>query len=123
MRLLENAQPCTTENPVKTAADLEGLEDPDPMKDGMFPGYLWSCREMKRIFDEYGLSKVMIIYSSMCPGVESQVMESMMGWTPFIIALRRDEELAKQCVAIGQEFSIKLGKAIIEVSQPDAMQC
>ena len=123
MRLLENGQPCMTEYPVKTVADMEGMESPDPWKDGMFPGYLWACREMKRIFDEYDLSKVMIIYSSMCPGVESQIMESMMGWTPFIVALRKDEECAKRAVALGKEFSIKLAKAIIEVSQPEALQC
>ncbi|MFC1924515.1 hypothetical protein ACFLXA_04050 [Chloroflexota bacterium] len=122
-KLLVNAQPCMTDYPIKTMADLEGMESPDPKKDGMFPGYLWACREMKRIFDDYGLSKLMPMYSSMCPGVESMIMEGMMGWTPFILGLRRNEELCKRAVAMGNEFSIKLGKAIIEVSQPDALQC
>ncbi len=123
VKLLENAQPCTTEFPIKTMADFEGIESPDPKKDGMFPGYLWACREMKRIFDQYGLSKVMVIYSSMCPGVESMCQEALMGWNPFIMALRKDEECAKKAVETAQEFSIKLAKAIIEVSQPEAMQC
>jgi len=123
VKLLDNAQPCTIDFPVKTLEDLEGKEDPDPYKDGMFPGYLWSCRELKRIFDQYGLSKLMVIYSSMCPGVESQVQEALMGWNPFIMALRKNQELAKGAVALGYKFSVKLAKAIIEVSQPEAMQC
>jgi hypothetical protein len=65
----------------------------------------------------------MVIYSSMCPGVESQVQEALMGWNPFIMALRKNQELAKGAVALGYKFSVKLAKAIIEVSQPEAMQC
>ncbi len=41
--------------PIKTMEDLEGMPIPDPRKDGLYPGYLWANRELRRIINEYEL--------------------------------------------------------------------
>lgn len=123
VKMPEYGQPCLVEFPVKAIEDLEGLEMPDPRKDGVFPGYLWGCREMRRIFDEYGLSEVMPIYSAICAGIEGMVMDAMMGWTPFLKALRKDQELGRAAVEISLKWCIDFGIAVIEESSPEMIQC
>lgn len=122
-KMIDYGQPSMVDLPVKSIEDLEGLELPDPRKDGMFPGYLWGCREMKRIFDEYDLSEVMPIWSSLCGGVEGMVMDAMMGWTPFMIAMVKDPELCRRATTFGLEWCIRFGLALIEESRPDCIQC
>ena len=107
--------------PVKSVADLEGLEVADPMKHGMFPQYLWFGKEVRRIFTKYGLDKVIPITMSFCPGPDASALMHMVGWAPYMISLRKNPELCKRATALGAEWSIKYGKAIAEEVKPDAM--
>jgi len=50
--------------PVKTMEDLEGMEIPDPKKHGLYPGYLWGVREIKKILLEYDLDDKMELHVS-----------------------------------------------------------
>ena len=57
--------------------DLEGIGVPDPYQAGLYPGYLWACREMKRAFIKYGVDKVMPLWVSIHDPIGT-VMESML---------------------------------------------
>lgn len=108
--------------PIKSVADLEGLAVPDPYQAGLFPGYLWSCREIKRIFAKYGVDGVMPIWVSITDPLAT-VMESMTGWTKFILALRKDEELCRQAMNLATEWVIKVGQAMIDMGAECIMMC
>jgi len=120
-KMLEYGNPVTQgDPPIQSMADLEGLEVPDPKKDGLFPGYLWGLREARRIFDEYDLTGVMPLWPAICPGQLGGVMLNMMGMTKSMIALRKDPEVVKRCFEIHTEFNIKYGEAVYEVCKPEA---
>jgi hypothetical protein len=101
--------------------DLEGLEVPNPYTDGMYPGWLWANREMRRIFDKYQIP--MPIWTSMCPGPTEVAMTGMMGWTQFQVALRKNPELARACADLALQWNIRLGRALIDVAQPEGIYC
>jgi hypothetical protein len=50
------------DTPINTVEDLMNMVIPDPTQFGVIPGYLWACRELRRIYDETGLSKVYPLY-------------------------------------------------------------
>ncbi len=111
--------PCIVgDTPINKAADLEGLEVPDPKKDGLSPGYLWACRELRRIQDEYGLTKVIPLYVSHCHSPMNSMM-IIVGMSKFLLALRNDPELCKRSTALATEYAIKFGRAIQDVCQAD----
>ncbi len=105
--------------PIKSMEDLEGMPIPDPRKDGLYPGYLWANRELRRIINEYELHLPM--WGSVCPGPPLLVMMGMMGWTEFSIGLVKNQELVRKCLEIATEFYIGLGKALIEEASPEGM--
>ncbi|MBN1314751.1 MAG: hypothetical protein JXA42_04765 [Anaerolineales bacterium] len=107
--------------PIKSVNDLEGLVVPDPTKDGLFPGYLWGLRELRRIYDEYGLSKVMPLFPRICGDPHSIAMLYMMGWAPFAMGLRKNPELARRCLDLATEWEIRYGQAVIDAASPQAL--
>lgn len=108
--------------PIKSVADLEGIKVPDPQEIGLFPGYLWACREMKRVFTEYGVDKIIPLWVSIIDPLGT-VMESMIGWARFMIALRKDIKLCRQAMDIATEWSIRLGQAMIDMGADCIMMC
>ncbi len=107
--------------PVKKIEDMDGFEVPDPKQDGMAPGNLWSLREIRRTFDDYGISKVMAMHPCMWGCPVGTVMMNMIGWAPFAVALRKNPDLDKKALELTTQFEIKLGQAIIDVCRPDGI--
>ncbi|HJX69628.1 MAG TPA: hypothetical protein VJ441_00880 [Dehalococcoidia bacterium] len=121
-RFLEYGNPVIAgERPIKSLADLEGLEIADPRVHGMFPQQLWFGRETRRIFAKYGLDKVLPIGMSFCAGPEATAWEQMMGFKEFMIGLRKNPELCKQCCALAEQWSVREATAIAEEIKPDLM--
>jgi hypothetical protein len=94
---------------------------PDPTKDGLFPGYLWALRELRRIYDEYGLSEVVPIFARICGDPHSIAMMYMMGWAPFAMGLRKNPELCRRCLGLATEWEIRYGQAVIDAARPQAL--
>ena len=107
--------------PIRSIEDLAALEVPDPTRDGLFPGYLWGLRELRRIYDEHGVSKVMPIYPRICGDPHSIAMLYMMGWAPFAMSLRKDPELCRRCLELATEWEIRYGQAVIDAARPQAL--
>ena len=107
------------EPPIKSMADLEGLEVPDPYCTGLFPGWLWAHKELRRIIDKYHLP--LPIWASIGSDPTCVAILGMMGWSGFLQALRKNPELARRCSDLGAEWDIKLGRAMIEVCNPEAL--
>lgn len=108
--------------PIKSIADLENVGVPNPEKDGLYPGYLWACREMKRIFTEYGVDKVMPLWVSII-GPMGTAMESMVGWNQFLIAMRKNPELCRRTMDLAAEWVIKLGQALTDLGTDCVVVC
>jgi uroporphyrinogen-III decarboxylase len=108
--------------PIKSVTDLEGLGVPDPYQAGLFPGYLWACREIKRVFAKYGVHMVMPLWVSLTDPMGT-VIESMIGWTRFIIALRKDKELCRRALDLATEWVIRVGQAMIDMGAECIMMC
>jgi len=106
-------------NPIKTIDDLEGMPVPDPHTDGLYPGYLWSNREFRRILTEHNLP--IPIWGSICPGPDLLMMMGMVGWMEFPNILRKNPELIRKGMDIGTQFIIRFGKAVIDVCSPEAI--
>lgn len=121
-KMIDYGQPCQVEPAMKTLADLEGKEVPDPRSAGLFPGFLWAIREFRRIFDEYGLTGVMPILGGMGPCLDGVVMLGMTGLDPFMTALRKDPELCKQAVDLAYEWNKRFAHEMIELCRPDWWQ-
>lgn len=108
--------------PIKSVADLEGIEVPNPAEEGLYSGYLWACREISRIFHRYGVDKVMPIGVSVV-GPMATVIESMIGWNEFIRAVYKDKELCQQTMNLATEWVIRLGKAVNDMGTDCLMIC
>jgi len=109
-------------SPIKSVEDLEGIEVPNPAEGGLYPGYLWACREIKRIFNKYNVDKVMPLGVSSI-GPMATVMESMIGLNAFMIAVRKDTELCQQTMDLAAEWVIKLGQAVTDMGADCLMMC
>ncbi len=121
-KMIEYGNPVIVGEPkIKSIEDLEGLEVPDPEKDGLYPGYLWANRELRRIYDEYGLSKVLPIMPRICGDPHSIVMMYMTGWGPFVMNMRKNPELCRRCLDLATEFEIKYGKAVAKAARADGL--
>ncbi|TAK34923.1 MAG: hypothetical protein EPO21_07955 [Chloroflexota bacterium] len=119
-RMIEYGNPILDgKPPITCLEDLEGMPIPDPRKDGLYPGYLWANRELRRIFDEYKLPLPQV--GSICPGPTLLPMMGMLGWTEFTIGLRKNPELVRKCMDISNEFLIGFGKAFIDEVAPDSI--
>ena len=119
-RMIEFGNPIMEgEPPIKTMEDLEGIVVPDPLKDGLYPGYLWAYGETRRIFDEYKIPHP--LWGSICVGVTLTPQMCMLGMEGFSRALRRDKELVKKCCDLALEWLIKYGKIFIDRVRPDGI--
>lgn len=105
--------------PIKDFEDMEGMPVPDPYKDGLYPGYVWAHRELRRIIDEYELP--IPLFASICPGPALMVMMGMMGWAEFYMGLKKKPELTRKCQEIATEWLIEFGKAMIDEAKPDSV--
>ncbi len=124
-KLIEYGNPVHIgEMPIKSEEDLIGLDVPDPDKHGMYPQYLWWLRESRRIFDKYGLSKLIPIEGSHCHGPDGFTANHLLGYNQMMKALRKNPELVKKAMALATEWQIKLGKAVTLLGKVDySYQC
>ena len=106
--------------PVKTIEDIENVEVPDPKKHGLYPGYLWACRELMRIMKKYGADKVLPVELSYCGDPLGTVHIGMTGFTAGMTMPKKDPECFKVCMNKATDWSIKFGQAIKEL-QPNGM--
>jgi len=121
-KMIEYGNPVIVGEPkIKSIESLEGIEVPDPEKDGLYPGYLWANRELRRIYDEYGLSKVLPIMPRICGDPHSIVMMYMTGWAPFVMNMRKNPELNRRCLDLATEFEIRYGRAVAKAARADGL--
>jgi len=119
-KMIEYGNPIMEgEPPIKTMDDLEGIVIPDPLKDGLYPGYIWAFREFKRIFDKYNIPHP--IWGSLCVGPVLMPMMAMLGMEKFSINLRKNPALIKRCCEVATEWLIRYGRAFIDIVEPDAI--
>jgi hypothetical protein len=109
--------------PIKTVADLEGLEIPDPYKHGLYPGYLWAVREIKKILVEHDLDDKMEFQVSTCPDAVAIAMLGMTSISGLMIASRRDPELCQKCVDMADEFLLKYCQAVADLGAHSMWIC
>ncbi len=121
-KMVEYGNPALAgDPPIKNMKDLEAAEVPDPYCDGLFPGYLWTNRELRRYIDKYKIP--MVHFGSMCPGPTEVAQMAMMGWNPFLKALMKDRELAKAASEKALIYNKRIGRALIKESQTEGMFC
>lgn len=123
-QMVEYGNPClVSEPPIKSVADLEEIKIPDPRKDGLYPGYLWACREIKRIFNEFSVDEAMPLWASTCVDPLGTAMMFMVGLTEFMVATRRNPELCQRTMEVATEWVIKLGQALTDMGMDCLMMC
>ncbi len=121
-KMVDYGNPCPIgDPPVKTMKDLEKIEVPDPLSAGLFPGYLWANREMRRILTKYNIP--MAMFTSFCPGASEIAQQSLLGWTQFQVALRKDPELVHACCNKAHQYNIRFGRAMIDACEPEGQYC
>jgi len=109
--------------PVRTMEDLEGMEIPDPYKHGLYPGYLWGVREMKKILVEYDLDDKLEYQVSTCPDSVSIAMLGMMSISGFMITHRKDPEVCRKAVELADEFLMRYNQAVIDMGAHSIWTC
>ena len=121
-KMLECGQPVMVgDPPIKSMADLEGVEAPDPKSFGLNPGWLWAIREVRRFIDQYSLP--IPVWVSLGTDPSCTAILAMMGWAPFLKATRKQPELARRCCELALEYDIKLANTLIELARPEGMYC
>ncbi len=119
-KMIDHGNPSAIgDKPIKSLADLEGLEAPDPYSAGLFPGWLWFNRELRRIIDKYKLP--LPLWSSIGSDPTSVAMIGILGWTPFLKALITNKELALRCADLGFQWNLKFFKALLDTARPEGM--
>ncbi len=117
---LETGNPeAVGSKPIKTMADLEDIEVADPLVHSMVPQYLWAAKELRKIFAKYGIDKVLPMEMCFCTGGDGTALAQMMGYNQFLKAVRKEPDLAKRCVEIASDWSIKFGTAVMTIGKPD----
>ncbi len=119
-KMIEYGNPGSVgEPPIKTMEDLESMEVPDPYSVGLFPGWLWAHRELRRIIDEYNLP--LPIWASLGSDPTCAVILGMMGWSGFLKNLRKNPEFVRQACEKAVEWCIRIGRALVEVCRPEGV--
>jgi len=121
-KMIDFGQPVSVKTVVRTMEDLDALQVPDPRQDGIYPGFLWSVREIRRIFDEYELTGVVPILGSICPGLDTVVMMAMSGMATYLMSLRKNVEFCQRATDIAMEWNKRYAEALIDVAHPEWIQ-
>lgn len=106
------------EPPIKTMEDLESVAVPDPKKHGLYPGYLWALKELKRIMAKYGADEVMPVEYSFCGDPMGNALLAMLGFNDGMIMIKKQPELFRASVEKMAEWTITFGQAVKEC-EPD----
>ncbi|MCL5736765.1 MAG: hypothetical protein M1274_14510 [Actinobacteria bacterium] len=106
--------------PITKIEDIESCEVPDPTKHGLYPGLLWTVREIMRVMAKHGADKVLPIESNFCGDPLGTIASGMLGFGPALVAARKDLELFKACMEKATQWSIKWGNAV-KTLQPNGM--
>ena len=69
--------------------------------------------------DKYSIP--MPLWSSPGPEANGTAILGMMGMSGFLVALRKNPELVKKCCDLANEWCKRLGKALIDVCNPDGV--
>lgn len=104
---------------VVTIEDAEALDVPDPTLHGLFPIYLWCCWAVRQILNKYDLSDKIPVHGSFCEGPDGLAASHMMGYSPYMKALRKNPELAQEATRLASDWGIKLGIAVNNVGLVD----
>jgi uroporphyrinogen-III decarboxylase len=109
--------------PIQSIADLDGISVPNPRKDGLFPGYLWACREIRRIFAAHGVDKVMPLW--VCIGVDPLGTAAMFmtDCGQFMAATRNNPEFCRRTMDLAAEWTIQFGQAVIDMGADCLVLC
>jgi len=122
-RMIDLGNPINVgQYPIKTMEDLEKIEVPDPYECGLYAGYLWAIREIRRTFDKYGLTGVMPLFCAFTPDPIAVITLGMMGMSAMLVALRKDRDLVMRCAEMADEFEIRFGRAVNEVAKPEVIE-
>ncbi|MBN1317894.1 MAG: hypothetical protein JXA42_20585 [Anaerolineales bacterium] len=108
------------EPPIKTMEDIESVAVPDPYKHGLYPGFLWACREIKRVLKKYGADKVMPVEMAFCGDPLGNVFLAMLGFSEGIVVVKKNPELFRACMDKMKLWTMKFGRAI-KALEPDGM--
>jgi uroporphyrinogen-III decarboxylase len=109
--------------PIKTVADLEGLEVPNPKKHGLYPGYLWAVREIKKILVENDLDDKLEFQVSTCPDSVATAMLGMTSISGLMIASRKDPELCHKSVDLADKFVDDYCQSVIDLGAHSMWIC
>ncbi len=120
-RMMDYGTPMVIgEPPLKTMEDIDSVELPDPFKHGLYPGYLWGCREIIKVLKDHKVD--LPVELSYCGGPMGSVMQGnmMMSMPVWMRAARKDPDLAKAAFSLASDWSIKFGLAVKSL-KPDGM--
>ena len=121
-RALEYGRPFPTgKPPIKSMEDLEGLEIGDAYVDSIYPQYLWSGRELRRIFKKHGLHNVLPLNVSACAEPLMTAALGMMGQAQFMMATIKNPELAEACATLASGWCIDYATKLIKTAEPDIL--
>ncbi|MBN1317890.1 MAG: hypothetical protein JXA42_20565 [Anaerolineales bacterium] len=120
-RLIDYGTPqLVGDPPIKTMEDLEAVAVPDPKKHGLYPGYLWTLKELRRVMKKYGADKVLPVEYSFCGDPLGNVFLAMTGFAEGVVMVAKQPELFRACMEKMTEWTIKFGHAVKE-TDPDGM--
>ncbi|MBN1317800.1 MAG: hypothetical protein JXA42_20115 [Anaerolineales bacterium] len=121
IRMIDYGTPqLVGEAPIKTMEDLESVAIPDPEKHGLYPGYLWTLKELKRVMKKYGADKVLPVEYSFCGDPLGNVFLAMTGFGEGIVMAAKEPELFRACMEKMTQWTIKFGQAVKKY-EPDGM--
>ena len=109
--------------PVKSMEDIENVAIPDPYKHGLYPGYLWTCRELLAKMKQYGADKVLPVELSFCGDPLGNVFAGMTGFGEGISIAARQPDLFKVCMDKATEWTIKFSSAIKALNPNGMYMC
>lgn len=109
--------------PVKSLEDIVNVAVPDPYKHGLYPGYLWTCRELLAKMKKYGADKVLPVELSFCGDPLGNVFAGMTGFGEGITIAAKNPELFRACMEKANEWTIKFSQAVKALNPNGMYMC